>query len=94
MEKLNRKYGLEHGSIPDRVFDYPVRVAQFGTGVLLRGLVDLIFQQAVDRGLYQGRIAMIKSTSPDTGPFREQDNIIRSWSPDLMPSKTLWSQAI
>jgi len=75
MEKLNRKYGLEHGSIPDRVFDYPVRVAQFGTGVLLRGLVDLIFQQAVDHGLYQGRIAMIKSTSPDTGPFREQDNI-------------------
>ena len=75
MEKLNKRYCLENRAIPASAFDHPVRVVQFGTGVLLRGLVDPIFQQAAERGLFQGRIAMVKSTSPDVGPFRNQDNI-------------------
>lgn len=75
MEKLNKTYCLEKGTVPAHTFDLPVRVVQFGTGVLLRGLVDHIFQQAVESDQYQGRIAMVKSTSPDVGPFREQENI-------------------
>lgn len=75
MEKLNKKYCLENLAFPARALDQPVRVVQFGTGVLLRGLVDHIFQQAFELGYYQGRIAMVKSTSPEVEAFRDQDNI-------------------
>jgi tagaturonate reductase len=43
--------------------NYPERVLQFGTGVLLRGLPDHYIDQANREGRFNGRIVVVKSTS-------------------------------
>jgi tagaturonate reductase len=40
----------------------PERIVQFGTGGLLRGLVDFFVDQAIRRGQFDGRVVMIGST--------------------------------
>jgi tagaturonate reductase len=40
----------------------PERAVQFGTGALLRGLVDALLDEANRRGLFGGRVVMIGST--------------------------------
>lgn len=40
----------------------PVRAVQFGTGALLRGLVDALLDDANRKGLFGGRVVMIGST--------------------------------
>lgn len=40
----------------------PEKVLQFGTGVLLRALPDLLIDQANRRGIFNGRIVVVKST--------------------------------
>lgn len=61
------------------VIDYlklPVKVLQFGTGVLLRGLTDHVIDKANRAGMFNGRIAVIKSTSTGTtDAFALQDNL-------------------
>lgn len=55
---------------------WPERILQFGTGVLLRGLPDLYVEQANSKGLFGGRIVAVKSTT--LGPsdaFEEQDGL-------------------
>ena len=63
--------------IPDSAcFQYPEKVVQFGTGVLLRALVDYFIDKANKQGLFRGRIVVIKSTA--TGGldvFANQDNL-------------------
>ncbi|MDZ4708538.1 MAG: tagaturonate reductase [Saprospiraceae bacterium] len=75
MDQLNRKFGISELGIDPDTFNRPVKVVQFGTGVLLRGLVDFIFQKANDLGYFNGNIAMVKSTSNDISEFEEQDGI-------------------
>lgn len=54
----------------------PVKVLQFGTGVLLRGLIDHVIDKANKKGVFNGRIAVVKSTAAgDTTAFAEQDNL-------------------
>ena len=54
----------------------PVKVLQFGTGVLLRGLVDDVIDKANKNFVFNGSIAVIKSTAAgDTKAFAEQDNL-------------------
>lgn len=54
--------------------NYPERVLQFGTGVLLRGLPDHYIDQANREGRFNGRIVVVKSTSHgETNAFDEQD---------------------
>ncbi|MGY3212051.1 tagaturonate reductase [Mucilaginibacter sp. HD30] len=56
--------------------DLPVKVLQFGTGVLLRGLTDHIIDKANRAGVFNGRIAVVKSTSAgSTDAFADQDNL-------------------
>jgi tagaturonate reductase len=61
------------------VIDYlklPVKVLQFGTGVLLRGLTNYIIDKANRNGVFNGRIAVVKSTNiGNTTSFIEQDNL-------------------
>ncbi|MEO8885668.1 MAG: tagaturonate reductase [Mucilaginibacter sp.] len=61
------------------VADYlklPVKVLQFGTGVLLRGLTDHVIDKANRKGIFNGRIAVVKSTNTGkTDAFAEQDNL-------------------
>lgn len=54
----------------------PVKVLQFGTGVLLRGLTDHVIDKANRAGIFNGRIAVVKSTSTGgTDAFAQQDNL-------------------
>jgi len=51
------------------------RVIQFGTGVLLRGLVDYVIQNANNANTFKGSIVQIKSTAKgDTQEFINQNN--------------------
>ncbi len=54
----------------------PEKVLQFGTGVLLRGLPDLMIDQANRQGVFNGRIVAVKSTDGgDPGAFARQDGL-------------------
>ena len=60
----------------EKLFHLPERILQFGTGVLLRGLCDYLVHKANTKGVFNGRIVVVKST--DTGgtdAFAEQDNL-------------------
>ena len=67
MTKLNRT--------THPVSAYPERVLQFGTGVLLRGLVDYQIDKANKQGLFKGSIVIAKSTGGTTDEFAAQDNL-------------------
>src|SRR5215216_6095835 len=63
--------------LPDELlFELPEKVLQFGTGVLLRGLPDHFIDKANRRGIFNGRIVVVKSTSNgDTADFDKQDGL-------------------
>ena len=63
--------------IPDeKLFALPEKVLQFGTGVLLRGLPDYFIDKANRKGIFNGRIVIVKSTlNGDTDAFAEQDGL-------------------
>ena len=42
------------------VFHYPVKIIQFGTRVLLRGLIVCLIDNANNNGFFQGRISVLK----------------------------------
>jgi len=48
---------------------FPEKVLQFGTGILLRGLPDYFIDQANRRGVFKGRILVVKSTSGSVEDF-------------------------
>jgi tagaturonate reductase len=55
---------------------YPERVIQFGTGVLLRGLVDYAIDKANKQGVFKGSVVQIKSTGNGSADeFAKQDNL-------------------
>ena len=45
------------------IFSLPEKVLQFGTGVLLRGLIDDYIDKANRSGIFNGRVVVVKSTS-------------------------------
>ena len=47
----------------------PEKVLQFGTGILLRGLPDYFIDQANRRGVFNGRILVVKSTAGTVEDF-------------------------
>ncbi|MDR6785309.1 tagaturonate reductase [Pedobacter africanus] len=60
----------------EELFNLPEKVLQFGTGVLLRGLPDYFIDKANKQGLFNGRVAVVKSTSKGgTAEFEEQDGL-------------------
>ena len=67
MTKLNRT--------THPVSSNPERVLQFGTGVLLRGLVDYQIDKANKQGLFNGSVVIVKSTGGTTDEFARQDNL-------------------
>ncbi|WEK38205.1 MAG: tagaturonate reductase [Candidatus Pseudobacter hemicellulosilyticus] len=57
-------------------FQLPEKVLQFGTGVLLRGLPDYFIDKANKRGLFNGRIVVVKSTrGGDSDSFARQHGL-------------------
>lgn len=53
----------------------PEKVLQFGTGVLLRGLCDYFIDKANKKGIFNGRVVVVKSTDGSADAFGEQDNL-------------------
>lgn len=72
---LSELHPGDHLELPDfDQFELPEKVLQFGTGVLLRGLPDQYIQEANNKGLFNGRIVVVKSTaSAGMDEFNEQD---------------------
>ncbi len=61
---------------PKDVFSLPEKVLQFGTGVLLRGLIDDFIDKANRQGIFNGRIVVVKSTNTGgTDAFATQDGL-------------------
>ncbi len=61
---------------PEGFADLPERAVQFGTGALLRGLVDDALDQANRRGEFRGRVVVIGSTgSGRDRAFADQDGL-------------------
>jgi tagaturonate reductase len=67
----------ENVIVPDEeIFELPEKVLQFGTGMLLRGLPDYFIDKANRKGVFNGRIIMVKSTSRgDATAFDRQDGL-------------------
>jgi len=69
-QKLTREYLASNAEnlsklveLPnDKIFELPEKVLQFGTGVLLRGLCDYFIDKANKKGVFNGRIVVVKST--------------------------------
>jgi tagaturonate reductase len=60
----------------DALLDLPERAVQFGTGALLRGLVDDFLHRANEQGLFGGRVAAVGSTgSARDRALRDQDGL-------------------
>ena len=60
----------------EEMFYLPEKVLQFGTGVLLRALPDYFIDKANRRGIFNGRIVIVKSTDKgDTSAFEKQDGL-------------------
>lgn len=60
----------------DSLFQLPEKVLQFGTGVLLRGLPDYFIDKANRKGIFNGRVVVVKSTSSgSTSGFDTQDGL-------------------
>ena len=56
--------------------NYPEKVLQFGTGVLLRGLPDQYISEANRAGKFRGRVVVVKSTqNGTTDDFADQDGL-------------------
>src|SRR6187549_1492389 len=70
---------LQHPSLQvpsENLFELPEKVLQFGTGVLLRGLPDYFIDKANRKGIFNGRIVVVKSTSHgDSSAFEKQDGL-------------------
>ncbi len=49
------------------------KVLQFGAGILLRGLPDYFIDQANRRGIFNGKILVVKSTPGSTEDFQKQE---------------------
>ena len=74
---LNKEFILTKpdSGVYEKSFSFPEKILQFGTGVLLRGLVDYLVDKANRQGIYEGRIVVVKSTDGDTSDFSSQDNL-------------------
>ncbi|WP_212002459.1 tagaturonate reductase [Chitinophaga sp. HK235] len=77
LHTLNKEYILSsaNSGVHEKTFHFPEKILQFGTGVLLRGLVDYLVDKANRNGIYEGRIVVVKSTDGDTTEFSNQDGL-------------------
>jgi tagaturonate reductase len=60
----------------EKIFLFPEKVLQFGTGVLLRGLPDYFIDKANKKNIFKGRIVVVKSTNRgSTDEFEKQEGL-------------------
>lgn len=59
-----------------KLWELPEKILQFGTGVLLRGLIDYFVDKANGVGSFNGRIVVVKSTLQGaTDAYNDQDGL-------------------
>lgn len=77
--------------VPDEhLFELPEKVLQFGTGVLLRGLVDHYIDKANRKGIFNGRIVVVKSTGQGgADAFDKQDALYTLCIRGVMNNQTI-----
>lgn len=77
LPRLNEQHVMNNPSwgITADYFQFPEKILQFGTGVLLRGLVDYLVDKANKEGVFKGRIVVVKSTDGDAGAFGTQNGL-------------------
>lgn len=97
-DNLN-KITAENVVVPNaKIFDLQEKVLQFGTGVLLRGLPDYFIDKANREGVFNGRIAVVKSTGSNTAEFDQQDSLytlcVRGIESGQLVSENIISSAI
>jgi tagaturonate reductase len=74
----------------DAVFQLPEKVLQFGTGVLLRGLPDYFIDKANRKGIFNGRIVVVKSTANGgTDAFATQDGLFTQFVKGIEDGKKI-----
>lgn len=100
---LEKKHFIEKYSdgktSPAQIFEFPERVLQFGTGVLLRGLPDFFIDRANKTGDFKGRIVVVKTTGSDAGSdFEQQDHlythIIKGYADGVAVNETIINGSI
>lgn len=69
-----KSYPEELG-LNERLFHLPEKVIQFGTGILLRGLVDYLIDKANKNNCFNGRVVIVKSTGNSVDEFTAQNNL-------------------
>lgn len=75
--KADQSSNSKDVQFPDsKFFGYPDRVIQFGSGALLRGLVDHFVDQANHQGIFRGRVVVVNNTrSGRSKKFAKQDGL-------------------
>ena len=77
------------------VFSLPEKVLQFGTGVLLRGLCDYYIDKANRRGVFNGRVVVVKSTGNGTADdFDKQDGLYTLYSKGIQNGEEIHEEVI
>ena len=81
------------------VLELPEKILQFGTGVLLRGLPDYYIDEANKKGIFNGRVVIVKSTKQNSADdFKDQDGLytlcLRGWQNGQATSKDLINSSI
>ncbi|NCD70993.1 tagaturonate reductase [Mucilaginibacter agri] len=91
-----KKIDVPNLVVPDEeVFDLPEKVLQFGTGVLLRGLPDYFIDKANREGIFNGRIAVVKSTDAgSTSDFDRQDGLYTLYIKGIENGKEIDEQIV
>ena len=75
-ENLSNIFSTAISKPLEEIFELPEKVLQFGTGALLRGLPDYFIDKANKKGIFNGRVIVVKSTSEGgTDAFQEQDGL-------------------
>ncbi|MBA4166760.1 MAG: tagaturonate reductase [Chitinophagaceae bacterium] len=74
LSEIPRTSGVK---LPDpKVFGFPEKILQFGTGVFIRGLIDYFIDKANNEGKFGGRVVMVKSTDAgDLKDFTKQEGL-------------------
>lgn len=77
------------------IFSAPEKVIQFGTGVLLRGLVDYYIDQANRSNVFNGRVVIVKSTQQgNSDTWKEQDYLYTHCIKGIEDGKSIETELI
>lgn len=69
--------GLSNLSVPDSsIYELPEKILQFGSGVLLRGLIDYFIDKANKEGNFNGRIVVVHSIEKDRPVEHEKQDYL------------------